>query len=258
MSDKIYDIIFRVAEVLELPVVLLTLLALAAVLVEAGAFITELVKRRSRSFSQLAKAGASARRAVDAGRMEEASALLQTVAWSTPVGKAFSVLVGALDKPGADTRIAKELADFDFGRQARLGRTRLLVRLGPALGLMGTLIPLTPALDGLARGDVDALTENLRLAFSITVLGILIGALALALSLVRERLYGQDFSDLEYVAAILTDDGSAAESIAPVTPSAPAPAIAPPPLFTPEPAAPHATVTLPPLVPPGPVAEGPA
>ncbi len=218
MSDKIYDIIFRVAEVLELPVVILTLLALAAVLVEVGAFITELIKRRSRTFSALAKAGASARHAVNENRIDEASALLQTVAWSSPVSKAFKVLIEAVTKPGADTRIAKELADFDFGRQARLGRTRLLVRLGPALGLMGTLIPLAPALDGLARGDVDALTENLRLAYSITVLGILIGILALALSLFRERLYGQDFSDLEYVAAILTDDGSAAISITPSTP----------------------------------------
>ena len=32
----------------------------------------------------------------------------------------------------------------------------MLVRAGPALGLMGTLIPLSPALTGLARGDVDA------------------------------------------------------------------------------------------------------
>lgn len=254
MSDTIYDIIFRVAEVLELPVVILTLLALAAALVEVGAFIVEMVKRRGRTFGQLAKAGASARRAVDDQRYDEARALLQTVAWSAPVGTAFAVLVDAVSKPGADTRIAKELADFDFGRQARLSRTRLLVRLGPALGLMGTLIPLAPALDGLARGDVDALTENLRLAFSITVLGILIGVLALALSLFRERRYGQDFSDLEYVAAILTDDGSAAASIAvPTTSTTPTGTVAgtdPVSSST----TPTTTTTLPPLVPPTPPA----
>lgn len=248
MSDKIYDIIFRIAEVLELPVVILTLLALSVALIEVGAFITELIKRRSRTFSALARAGASARRAVDEQRMDEASALLQTVAWSAPVGKAFKVLVGAVDKPGADTRIAKELADFDFGRQARLSRTRLLVRLGPALGLMGTLIPLAPALDGLARGNVDALTENLRLAFSITVLGILIGVIALALSLFRERLYGQDFSDLEYVAAILTDDGSAAASIGHHPAAVTVPATPSRPVSTSD------TVNLPPLVPPAPPA----
>ncbi|MEJ7633790.1 MotA/TolQ/ExbB proton channel family protein [Aeromicrobium sp.] len=249
MSDGIYNIIFRVAEVLELPVVILALLALAAVLVELGMFIVEMVKRRRRTFPALAKAGASARQAVDAGRAEEASALLQTVAWSGAVGKAFGVVVREVGNPGADTRIAKELADFDFSRQARLSRTRLLVRLGPALGLMGTLIPLSPALDGLARGDVDALTENLRLAFSITVLGILIGALALALSLVRERLYGQDFSDLEYVAAVLTDDGTGAAAVthAPAIPApttsrdtVTSPSLSPPPGATSSP-----TTTLP-------------
>ena len=120
MSDTIYDIIFRVAEVLELPVVILTLLALATALVEVGAFIAELVKRRGRTFAQLSKAGAAARRAVDEDRHDEARALLQTVAWSTPVGKAFAVLVDAVAQPGADTRIAKELADFDFGRLVNL------------------------------------------------------------------------------------------------------------------------------------------
>lgn len=216
MSDDIYNIIFRAAEALELPVVILALLALAAVIVETGMFVVELVRRRRRTFSALARTGASAREAVDAGRTTEASALLQTVAWSSAVGSAFSVIVTEVGKPGADTRIAKELADFDFARQGRLSRTRLLVRIGPALGLMGTLIPLTPALDGLARGDVDALTDNLRLAFSITVLGILVGAIALGLSLVRERLYGQDFSDLEYIAAILTDDGTGVSAVTPV------------------------------------------
>lgn len=223
MSDGIYDIIFNVAEALELPVVILALLALAAVLVETGMFIVELVKRRRRTFAALARSGASAREAVDAGRTTEASALLHTVAWSTAVGAAFSVIVKEVGKAGADTRIAKELADFDFSRQGRLSRTRLLVRVGPALGLMGTLIPLAPALDGLARGDVDALTENLRLAFSITVLGILIGVIALGLTLVRERLYGQDFSDLEYIAAILTDDGTGVSAVSPV-PTRPVPA----------------------------------
>ena len=50
--------------------------------------------------------------------------------------------------------MAKSLADYDFGAMRRLERTRLLVRAGPALGLMGTLIPLSPALAGLAGGDV--------------------------------------------------------------------------------------------------------
>ena len=51
---------------------------------------------------------------------------------------------------------------------------------------------------------MQTLTENLRVAFSVTVLGLLIGAVAFGISLVRDRLYGQDLSDLEYLAAAVT------------------------------------------------------
>jgi biopolymer transport protein ExbB/TolQ len=71
---------------------------------------------------------------------------------------------------------------------------------------MGTLIPLSPALDGLAKGNTNQLSHDLRIAFSVTVLGLLIGFLAFGLSLYRDRMYGQDLSDLEYIAAVLTDD----------------------------------------------------
>ncbi len=45
------------------------------------------------------------------------------------------------------------------------------------------------------------LTENLRVAFSVTVAGLMVGGIAFGVSLVRDRLYAQDYSDVEYVAA---------------------------------------------------------
>ena len=113
----------------------------------------------------------------------------------------LSFIVEHARTAGDDHEINKALADFDFDSQRRLGRTRLLVRAGPALGLMGTLIPLSPALTGLASGNTAALSQNLRVAFSVTVVGLMIGAVAFGLSLSRDRLYGQDLSDLQYVAA---------------------------------------------------------
>jgi biopolymer transport protein ExbB/TolQ len=68
---------------------------------------------------------------------------------------------------------------------------------------MGTLIPLSPALEGLAAGNTRQLTSNLRVAFSVTVLGLLMGALAFSVSLVRDRLYAQDLSDMESIASEL-------------------------------------------------------
>jgi biopolymer transport protein ExbB/TolQ len=210
MSDHLYQLIFDVAKVLELPVVLAALLALLAVLYECGVFSTEIRQRFRRKLPVLTRAADDARAAIDRADRPAAAKALSRVAWSGAMSTVLAQLADDAGGPSAEPRIAKELADFDFRCQRRLGRTRLLVRLGPALGLMGTLIPLSPALQGLANGDVQTLTDNLRLAFSVTVLGLLVGAVAFALSLARDRIYGQDYSDLEYVAAVLTADSSAA------------------------------------------------
>jgi biopolymer transport protein ExbB/TolQ len=80
---------------------------------------------------------------------------------------------------------------------------------------MGTLIPLSPALAALGDGDVEVLAEGLRVAFGVTVVGILVGMVAFGLSLVRDRLYAQDHSDLEYVAAVLFDQPPPVDDRAP-------------------------------------------
>lgn len=204
MTEGIYQAVFAAAAVLELPVIVIALASLAWLIVEVGSFLVETARRRRRRMSALVTAAEKGRAAIDGGEREAARTALIPAGRSAGMQRSLDVFTEVAGTAGGDTRIAKELADFDFACQRRLGRTRLLVRLGPALGLMGTLIPLSPALQGLAQGDVTTLTENLRVAFSVTVLGILIGVVAFALSLVRERLYGQDFSDLEFVAAVLT------------------------------------------------------
>jgi len=93
------------------------------------------------------------------------------------MAEALTQIVDQVGERNQTDQMAKVLADFDLQSLRKLERTRMLVRFGPALGLMGTLIPLSPALEGLAKGNVKLLTENLRVAFSVTVLGLLIGHL---------------------------------------------------------------------------------
>jgi biopolymer transport protein ExbB/TolQ len=83
----------------------------------------------------------------------------------------------------------RRLAEEELALARRVERTDLLVRLGPALGLAGTLIPLGPGLAALGRGEVRILAEALTVAFDTTVLGILIGSIAFVLSGVRRRWY---------------------------------------------------------------------
>lgn len=198
------DVIFRIASALKVPVLVAALLALALVLAEGGALCVELSRRRGRSEPRIEAAGVGARDALAQGDRAQAARWLQGVAWSGAMWETLQALLAhANDGLLAANRMAKSLADYDLRSMRRLERTRVLVRAGPALGLMGTLIPLSPALTGLAAGNVKQLTDNLRIAFSVTVLGLLIGAIAFAISLVRDRLYSQDLSDMQAIAAEL-------------------------------------------------------
>jgi biopolymer transport protein ExbB/TolQ len=67
----------------------------------------------------------------------------------------------------------------------RLEKPRILIRMGPILGLMGTLIPLGPALLGLSAGNIEQLANNLVIAFTSTVVGLLIGAVSMVVATVR-------------------------------------------------------------------------
>jgi biopolymer transport protein ExbB/TolQ len=203
----IEQVIFRVAEALRIPVLILALLALAAVLVDAGFVTAEVFRRRHRSLQKLDKAAREARLAANEGRRDDAVAALLPCTWSPAMAKVVRQLLAIRGRAMSDERASKILADFDYTSMRRLERSRVLVRAGPALGLMGTLIPLSPALAALAQGNVQELSENLRVAFSVTILGLLVGMVAYAIALIRDRLYSQDLSDLEYVAAILAEEG---------------------------------------------------
>lgn len=199
------ELIFEIAEALRYPVLILTLACLVATMIEAGGFVYELIKRKKRDFNALRAGVRNARAAIWLrGDRLAAEWELLPLARSADMSGVIASTIAECGTPLGEENISKSLADFDFRSLKRLERTRLLVRAGPALGLMGTLIPLAPALSGLAAGDVATLTENLRVAFSVTVMGILVGSVAFGISLVRDRLYGEDLSDLEYVAGVLT------------------------------------------------------
>lgn len=86
------------------------------------------------------------------------------------------------------------LAESDATRS--LNAVRFAIRVGPSLGLMGTLIPMATALGGLARGDLQMLASNMVIAFSSTVVGLAVGVVAYVIAMVRE---GWARSDLDAV-----------------------------------------------------------
>ena len=111
------------------------------------------------------------------------------------------LLAGSSDMSRA--RLAKLLAETEALATQRLDRTRVWIRLGPIIGLITTLIPISPALVALAKGDLQVLSANLVVAFSTTVISLLVSGLAFVISMFRERVYMQDISDIEYALDLL-------------------------------------------------------
>lgn len=200
------ELLFSISEALLWPVLVAAILGLAWSIVETGILLAEIWRRRWRSVAALEGAVERAAAAITRGDELGAISELSLVSWNRSMQETMEAIVTLRPLPDAENRIAKRMADYDYRSLKRLERTRILVRFGPALGLMGTLIPLSPALAGLADGNVTELTENLRIAFGVTVVGLLTGAIAFSVSLVRDRIYAQDFSDVEFAAASLSPE----------------------------------------------------
>lgn len=76
--------------------------------------------------------------------------------------------------------------------------SRLLTKLGPVLGLIGTLISMSPALVGLSNGDISGMAYNMQVVFSATVVGLFISVVGLFTQQLKSRWYAMDVSSLEY------------------------------------------------------------
>jgi biopolymer transport protein ExbB/TolQ len=180
----------RIASSLRIPVLILALLVLLVCAVEVGRFATELYSR--------ARAGRGALRNLARQIVANpAQAAVLSVRAPSAFARAALLEIARAILAGERDGIEHALADYELAVQRRLDHTRILVRAGPALGLMGTLIPLAPGLAALGHGEVSTLATDLRTAFAATTIGLLVGTVAFALTLTRTRMYSEDLTALE-------------------------------------------------------------
>jgi biopolymer transport protein ExbB/TolQ len=167
--DQLRELFHHIAAFLVWPVLLGLLGLMAAMLVAFGAFAREAWDRR-------------------AGRrpaLQRAQAALDGIAATQP-------------GEGLDLRLEERLQDTERSRWRALGRLRLAVRVGPSLGLMGTLIPMADALQGLADGNLPALASNMVTAFAATVIGLTVSVTAYLLAAARESWVRADIQALAF------------------------------------------------------------
>lgn len=110
-----------------------------------------------------------------------------------------------IDNGSNKAHIQRMLANFEIEADKDLSLSKTLTKLGPILGLMGTLIPMGPALAGLASGDIASMAYNMQIAFATTVVGLVAGAIGFITQQTKQRWYLQDMTNLEFVVELLRE-----------------------------------------------------
>ena len=183
--SNITQILNWISSSLLLPVTVLLLIGLACSLVSLGGFFADsfiLMKERKlrRKIMESLRKGAPA-------DIQRESGL-------------FCERVRRLDELGWDAlECEKLISEWEGLYERRLERSRFLAKVGPMLGLMGTLIPMGPALAGLASGDIASMAYNMQIAFATTVLGCCIAGISILVLSVRKHDYADEIACLQYV-----------------------------------------------------------
>ncbi|MEZ6045251.1 MAG: MotA/TolQ/ExbB proton channel family protein [Planctomycetaceae bacterium] len=193
MMDFIVEILSLISAALLYPVLLLLLTLMIWSLVELGGFLRELKERwgsqEQHQFQDVTQDSVMLSEKKQAG----------FVAIFAEVGSQYR------ESP---MQLQQLQTDLEIDAAGRLARMSFGIRVGPILGLMGTLIPLSPALIGLSTGKIDQLAQNLVVAFSTTVMGLFVAGLCYGIWLMRRQWYARDLARIEHLSSMLTSSSN--------------------------------------------------
>lgn len=192
--ELISDILYWISTGLLVPVIIALILLFLRSLLLIGSFFGQ--------YLMLRKTAAHVRTALTDVTLETLDQVAQKLPQKSnaPVIGYIRQMIAARD---SQAEVQRLLAEYEIAADRDLSTSKLLSKLGPMLGLMGTLIPMGPALAGLATGDIESMARNMQVAFSTTVTGLIAAAIGFVTQQVKQRWYQQDMTQLEYLAEIL-------------------------------------------------------
>ena len=197
INDMFDSTMHAITQCLLTPVLIILSLFFIYALINMGILLAEYYKRRKHEFD--IKQFINQILAVNGGNHDEIikvieegkipkrhKEVLKTLAESSNVSNDFR-----------ESLAIKMVEDEGLWASKKLERTDIIAKISPAIGLMGTLIPLGPGLTALGSGDIQSLAQHLLIAFDAAVLGMAAAAVAFITSKIRRRWYEEDISNLE-------------------------------------------------------------
>ena len=107
-----------------------------------------------------------------------------------------------LARPADDTYADYMITNFENDAEKNVVTSKLLAKVGPVLGLIGTLIAMSPALTGLSQGDISKMASNMQVVFATTVVGLVVSLVGLVTLQFKQRWYAKEVNQLDYITRI--------------------------------------------------------
>lgn len=194
--NYISDVLFWISTGLLVPVVVLLIWFFVRALLLLGGFFGQYLTMR--------KVGAQIREQIDTLTVDSLDTLPERLPHSEQalIVSYIRQVVAARHSKAQVNRLIDRYEQFV---EKDMSLPTLLLKMGPMLGLMGTLIPMGPALVGLSSGDIASMAYNMQVAFATTVVGLLSAAIGFITKQVKSRWYAENIGTLEFIAELLDE-----------------------------------------------------
>lgn len=194
--NYITDILYWISSGLLVPVILILIFFFLRSLLLLGGFFSQYLTMR--------KSGILLQKEVKQLTADN----LYTLSDHLPKGKLpiVTCISKMLENRNSPAKVTFLLDEYECLVERELETPKMFTKMGPMLGLMGTLIPMGPALVGLSSGDIASMAYNMQVAFATTVIGLFAGGIGFVVKAVKQRWYRRDMGMLNYIADMLDEN----------------------------------------------------
>ena len=191
--DNISQILFLVSDSLLIPDIIVLLVLFVRALFLVGSFYNQYITKykNERQLRPILNQ-------LTPERMEELQAALPEKNNSLYI----KYLRAILARPADDTYADYMITNFENDAEKDVVTSKLLAKVGPVLGLIGTLIAMSPALTGLSQGDISKMASNMQVVFATTVVGLVVSLVGLVTLQFKQRWYAKEVNQLDYITRI--------------------------------------------------------
>lgn len=192
----ISDMLYWIATGLLVPVVILLIVLFIRALLLLGSFFGQYI-----SIKKVRKEFRTVIQRMTSQNVEEWETLLPDAKHSPFI----DCIKEMTENHESQAKVRHLVDNYEIMTQRELYPSNLLLKMGPMLGLMGTLIPMGPALVGLSSGDIASMAYNMQVAFATTVVGLASSAIGFITKQFKQNWYAQDLADLEYLSDLIEE-----------------------------------------------------